>query len=1091
MNNTGSCEAARRRSLIALEIRLRRELEAVDAPPFIGLLEVERNDRDRIRELVPEAMAGCSDSMGSVFNIAPVAAAWSVASCLTEDYGDQDAAVYPIIENALGITLSPAGSARRNLFNQFSDVCRKYGLALMRGGRMVDAYLVQAGVSRPQLCYVIEAFFRAERAFGPPPTHATGPLNSWEDDALDFLRPGISIPRHVLETDDTGFHAAVFARCRSGKEPNTEFEKYFWNMCKEVRDRAPGQVQDQETIVRPRLKWSAGVLSLSVPKLEGRLRVSFDDQDRRLRGGIDWPVPQPWPRRTNWSASGASGEIEILTSEQLVLAFDLRTGRLLNRIGKAQGSAEIDATTTLLIARSSFSVDGADAVETGPESFAMALSLGSVSVSLELGDRRISLISRPRPRLWVENGIVAKGRSGDLLIRDAVVLVDSGRNIEEMRSISVAIGDRTVVREIALDGTGRARFSPASFIDANGDPAKIRVALLPPAVTASDDNSTLDHSRAVAAFTAWIWPALEAVDAGIVLRTANHPTLVAWDRCRHVMQSDLGYPCLDRRGGYTHARISFDTEQGRADFDIPWPGISIARIAPDGETHPLVEGTRLVISQADLDASIAIASPDPKASLSVRGRLEANPFTDGARRVLSMRDLATDAPDDRVILKLKGGAERILLEISQSMEPERFSVMRRGGGLDLQIKFPKPIEALRFELHTESGEVKSVEFALRQFPVDGPPPTWFNATIDDSDADLVIARIDLSSFRDGIAFTHILARHLSEDSFRPLRSGRGEIFAFALTAFTTHNDMNDEPVSDLDLIRRQFLTLSNWVSTCLAEPCREQADGILWARWKHVGSVLSKMPGGVSVLLEAGFAPPPANSPPLWIPIHHPLSIYPELYGASATAFRWLRRCEAPGAAEMASLADLSPNELTANRGLSPVAFIGFENAHNASETGETLAGFSISRYFSALDTSDIDPSAGWFWRGEDLLGPAHWRAAYQRLQERLEDVDFDSDYRGPAVRRLIQEAARRLDGLGLAPRQSGATNEESGDLLALWCSGFPVFSIFSPQLAGSAEFPVSLTILVKLLIGSLNRFCVTLVSCCVSARNFLHSTCC
>ena len=1014
------------------ESKLREKLEAANAPPFIGLLDVASEDRERIRGLVREKIAGDFQRVSWTFNATPAAAAWSVAGALTEDYGEQDAAVYRLIEAILGISLRPPGR-RDKLHAAFSDVCRRFGLALFRDRRKVDAYLVQAGVSRPQLPDVIEAFLRAERAFGPPPTHATAALNAWEDEALDFLSPGLRVPRYVLETDDTGFFAAAFARCRSGAISQTDFERYFQSVLENVRNRAPSARRRQNIVARPKLVWSDGALALSVPRLEGRLRIGFDDQKLRLREGIDWPVPQPWPRRIEWAFADASGAIEILDSESYALAFDLQSGRLLKEIGDAQDAFEIDAPEALLIARSPFSIAGAGAGGIGPESFVAATLLGAAPVVMQLNGRRIELTSRPRPRIRVECGVAATDRGGGLLTRNAEVSVDNGRNTAETRTVSVAVGNRETRKEIELDGTGRARFSLAEFPDASGEPQKIRVGLLPP-----ESAAAVADARAVASFTAWIWPDLQAVEDGILLRTRTRPTSIAWDRCRHVTQSDSGFLCLDPKGGYSHARLAFDTQQGPVDFDIPWTGISVVRISSDGETRPLARGTRLIVAETDLNDSIAIASHDPKAALRVRGRHEPDAFRNGSRRVLSVRDLAADAPDDRVLFIPENEPAHTLLEICRAMEPEHFDAVRRGDRLDIEIKLPVRIDALRFELETETGESRSAETALGRETIDAAAPAWLDAALDDTDMDALVVRIALSDFDDGVVFAHILARSLDAEKFQPLRSGRGDIFALALTA--PNPDVELEPTLGSEEIRRRFLTLSQWMATSLAGSCWQQAGGVLWPRWQEVGSSLLGIPAGAAVLMEAGLAPPPPDSPPSWVPMHHPLSIYSELYGASAAVFGSLRQCDAPGAAELARLTDLSPDKIPNDKGLSGVAKVAFQNAAAAQDSGEPLRDFSMPLYFAALQASDIDPSAGYFWRGEELLGPAHWRAAHLRLRERLEDAGLDAEGSGNQNRisdmlRIIQ--CRRLGADTRVPKRTDTAGEASDDLMALWCAGF------------------------------------------------------
>ncbi len=1022
-----------RLSLQEFESELRKKLAAANAPPFIGLIEVAPEDREWVRELVREKLAGDSRSIPWIFRANPVVSAWSVTGALTEDYGGQDAAVYRIIEAVLGISLRPP-ARRDKLHAVFSDVCRRFGLALFRGERMVDAYLVQAGVSRPQLHDVIEAFLRAERAFGPPPTHSTAVLNSWEDEAVEFLPPGLRVPRRVLEADDTGFHAAAFARCRSGDILQTEFERDFQKVLDDVRNRAPSARRRQKTVARPKLVWSDGALALSVPRLEGRLRIDFDGQQLRLREGIDWPIPQPWPRRIGWAFADASGGIEILDSDEHALAFDPQSGRLLKEVGDARDDFEIDAPESLLIARAPFSIDGAEAVGIGPESYVAATLLGAVPATMALSGRRIELRSRPRPRIRVESGIAATDRGGDLLTRRAVVAVDNGWDAAETRTVSVAVGAQKTLREIELDDAGCAHFPLEEFIDASGEPVRIRVALLPP-----DIGGDVADMRSVADFTAWIWPDLDAVEDGVLLRTRNRPASVAWNRCRHMTQDDWGHPCLDLKGGYFHARIAFDTQQGPADFDIPWQGIAVVRVSSDGETRPLAIGTRLIVAETDLDASIAIASPDPRAALRVRGRHEPAPFRNGARRVLAMRDLSADALDDRVLYEPENGPARLLLAISRAMAPERFDAVRRGDRLDLKIKLPVRIDALRFELETETGETHSAETALGRESIDGPAPAWLDAALDEDDMDEVVVRIDLSDFDDGVVFAHILARASNTEKFQPLRSGSGDIFALALTAPEPFSE--PEPTPDADEVRRRFLTLSQWISTSIAGPCWEQAGAVLPARWKHIGSSLLGFPGGAATLMEAGLALPPDGSPPSWVPIHHPLSVHPELYGTPAAAFHALCRCDAPGAAELARLADASPDAMPANKDFSIAVVAGFGNAPQAAVSGERLADFSMLRYFAALQASDIDISAGYFWRGEELLGPAHWRAAHRRLRERLEDAGLDADDRNPnrilAMQRLIQTTDRLFRVKEPVPKRADPADEEPDDLMGCWCAGF------------------------------------------------------
>lgn len=107
-------------ALQEFETKLQNSIAAVGAPPFIGLLDVGEGDRDRIRSLVSRALSGSDVLLRVLFSRTPLSAAWSVASALAENYGEADAAVYRVIENALGISLPATGSSRHVLHDRFA-----------------------------------------------------------------------------------------------------------------------------------------------------------------------------------------------------------------------------------------------------------------------------------------------------------------------------------------------------------------------------------------------------------------------------------------------------------------------------------------------------------------------------------------------------------------------------------------------------------------------------------------------------------------------------------------------------------------------------------------------------------------------------------------------------------------------------------------------------------------------------------------------------------------------------------------------------------------------------------------------------------
>ena len=975
-------------ALQEFETKLRNSLAAAGAPPFIGLLDVGEDDRAQIRNLVRTALAGSDGLLQLLFSRAPLAAAWSVSSALAEDYGDADAAVYRVIENVLGIPLPAAGSSRYVLHARFSKVCTNFGLAIGTGDRrerMVDAYLAQAGVSRHQLQHVVEAFLRRQRSFGPPPAHSSALLNQWEDDSLDFLPPGIRVPRRVLETDDTGFHAAVFARCRNQDSRDTDFERNFQQIYQQLqRDREGDRVR-RRSVPAPKITFLDNELALALPQVEERIRLGFDGQRRWVRGGVRWLIPQPWPNSIDWAAGEAkgtvqaTGTVQVLEEALVAVAFDAESGRRVAGIRSGSTGCEIDSTRAALVSRSAFQVDGFDAVINGPSSFVGVISLSATPARLVVGGHTYLLKKRPRPRVIVESGRIATGQKGDLLSRHAEISVDNGLGISQERSVSVSVGSRVRVLRLKLDAGGCGRFRLTEFIAAEGDLARIRVGLLPEAT-----GSEYSDQRSVAEVTAWVWPVLQGVDDGVLLGTAGLTNGIAWDRCRHLVRAPGGPIRLDPEGGYRHARITFDTDDGRKAFDIPWTGILIVRTSAEGEVQVLPIGTNLVITESDLDSSIRISSPDPRAVLNVRGRIERNPFIYGSR-VLALRDLADPADDDQVWLVNPDGSSQILLSISHATTPESFDPRMEGGSLSVRVRMPQPIDAIRLETESETGISEAVEVAVTSRPVDNATPAWLKADLDSDDLQSVKIQIDLDEFDDGVALALIDARPLQGDRFQPLRANNGTIYALALAA---HSSEIMHFIDGVPEIRKRFLTLSKWLAMRLAEDSWQQVAQTLPRRWEEIGTALEGTPPGAGTLIQASYVEAVADAPSDWIPNYHPLMIDSKLYQAPADEFQALNESDEPGARELSLVSDLQPAKMPERKEFGLAALMGFKNALAASAQGVPLEGFSIKKYLEALEDCDVDPASGLFWRGEDLLNPGHWRAAHEALRNRLEQVD-------------------------------------------------------------------------------------------------------
>ena len=166
---------------------LSRSLRSPHTPPFIGLAPLAADKYQSAFEKSRTYLRGNPGRIRSLFHEFPYVSAWCVTQALSEAYGDADQAIYKHIEEAWGVSLERP-DIRHDLYESFCGVCEKLGLPTRGFNRMVDVYLLHAGVPVAQLPNLIRAFLRQEAAFGSPPTQATAMLNRWEDDSLEFLR---------------------------------------------------------------------------------------------------------------------------------------------------------------------------------------------------------------------------------------------------------------------------------------------------------------------------------------------------------------------------------------------------------------------------------------------------------------------------------------------------------------------------------------------------------------------------------------------------------------------------------------------------------------------------------------------------------------------------------------------------------------------------------------------------------------------------------------------------------------------------------------------------------------------------------------
>lgn len=981
---------------VVIDFMVQNKIRSGGSPPFLGLVPLEDSLYEKALELARTFLHRDYERIPILYHKYPYAAAWLIAKTLNVEYGDQDHAVYEHIESALRISLPAQGSARKTLFEAFSKVCIKLGLSVAYTDKFVDTYLSQAGVSFSQAHHIIEAFIRQERAFGPPPTDSTAILKRWEEDALYFLHPGIVRPRRALEVDETGYHALLFARIRNDTafQSNIPFESAFAKLLEEAENAGRTDSRSRAGIVpKPRLLWINNSLVLLIPRQEGKLHVWLEGSSRslRLRGGDEWVLPQPWPRQMSWKAGEHTGEISFLSGPEAFAIFDLTTGHLVRECLPADRSVEVDATNIVVISRTSFSISGQQAVNTQLESWISYTNLEARVTTLSIAGRQVTLNLRARRRISLETEPLIRGPKGGLLKPDAEFRIETGYALAERRWIRITLGEQVVGKELDFSVEGISHFCLEDAINDYPElkslpPSKFRIELMAPEVRDVSPSS----ATAGLSFGGWIWLSYTSTLNCRVFYSVTSPTNLSLDHCKHIVLDNSKNVCLDPAGGYDSGLITFEIDGEQVAFKWPWPDVSVTRVRGDGSNSYLPYGSKILIGDEDRFDSIVISCPDQTAQLSVRGKIELNPFYRGMRRSLSLRELATASSDDRIILIKSDGTELLLLLVVSKTSPEKFRIRDSINGSVVNFRLPQMVDAIQLEIEDELGTLSTAELALSHHPVSRRTPEWLKGEISEENATEVTLEIDHSQYDGRYSLAKILVRQIGKEAWHPLRAQRGDLYAFCLGGSLGEDH---DPLTATELALRYKVTYK-WLSDCYAQSSWDAIGKPLMGRWEALARQLFDRPSGKKELVANATLPSSEYVSDTWIPLAHPIQVIKDMYSCAPEEFSPLDVGEKPGDADLGFLYQISSSQI---RNLYQTGYLhqaviaSFSNFAQAHATGERLQGFNISGYFHFLQDQsfDNDPTAGWFWNTKPFLGPAHWRNAHLRFVERLEDFDF------------------------------------------------------------------------------------------------------
>lgn len=966
---------------------LYRSLRQPDAAPFLGLLELAEGIKDRATAEARDLLSRDSDRLPYLFSKYPYFSVWLVAQSLNAEFGRQGQMVYPLIEDALGVQLPVQGNARRILYDEFKRVCDKLGLpsALPDGeGRPTRLYLLHAGVARAQLHHLIGAFLRQHDRFGAPPTESTAMMSRWEDDALEFMPENVITPRRAILWDETAWNARLYARISRAPEifnPATDFEKAFYDSYNTVKAAGPGYVAAASVMPRPRLHWGEYGLVLRLPRSEGRIPVRFDDEARarRYKGGEDRALGQPWPCRISCEIDGMPHHMEFLSSSNRFAVFDMTDGTLLTEQSLTETSAlDLDSSDALIASRRPFKIGGEEAMPQGDGCWVQRIALDLRGKTLSFAERSITLRTRPRRRLSLKGDHIASGRAGRLFGMQASIHVETGLTGDETRMLRLSCNGTSWQIEVEIhEGSAELPLSACDLAGQNigADPARLQVELMAPPI----ENKEPRPSGITLA--TWIWPGFTMAQ-GTIFHANPAPTNFHDAHSSHVWCATDGLH-LDAQGGYAHASAAFEIDGEIVVFRLPWPDIMLQRHRADGTITPLQIGARIGLTPEDRLDHLSIRCPDRNATLLVGQRVEAAPFALGMTRNIALSELIDQGGEARVLLQRGGGAEVLLVEVVDVMQPTRFELRPWRDGLEIDIGIGVAIDAVALEAETEFGERQFYEVALGRRPVRRAAPDWLSACLFDQDTSQVRLHIVQTQARGGLCIGRCFIRTDScrpDESWRPLRNARGDGYIVPLT---TAPSLDDAPC---DRINTRYETLSRWMSECYALECwiDHGLNRHLPPRWRALGEKILDLPLSRGLLVAAALAPPPDDTSPSFVPLLHPIEIDPNLYSDVPACYLSLDELAEEGLRAIAQLNVLATGVLRDGI-LHPQALMAFRNSLQAMNEDTRLEGFDPKRLFDLFPHFDTDPSAGWFWQGTPLLGPDHLRAACLRMVERFD----------------------------------------------------------------------------------------------------------
>lgn len=867
-------------TLVASELRIRRELQGASASPFVAHAYLDSKKREIVAAALVEFVGRTPEGLVRALDLYPASTAWLIATTLLDHYGLDNHRIYDPVAAAFGMNSVPS-AIRERLNLAFRKACAKLGLITAGGNAIgyVDDYILQAGVARSQLRALIEAFMRAEAVIGPPPDDDTQRLYAWEVRAADFAPQGLTRLRNIMRWDESAYHAGAYARAGRNSPPQTPFEGAVAETIATILtekhfDRAlPNEP--------PRLLFIEDGMVIAAPAAMGIL-VQLGDREKRIAAGRRINIAPPWPEHVAWRREDNADllSIPVLGPGAPVAVFDAESGDLLQSIGAADArrTFAIDAREVVLVARQAFHVGSRHSIDLGPGAHGLNIDI-SGGIELTIGPVAFVLRLPSRPMIAIVAQRVAKSPRGGLFTApDRLLITFPDGRPDGQLSVRIEHPALSASLEIPLpDQLLELEFKLDTRLPARGVAGLLQTSV-----------GFAGGGRVLVRASYWIWPGLRSIEDQTKF-DGPVPSNFVLHKSSHLFVDDTARICLNLHDTFRYATLAFRDRNATeyAFFDVPRPGTTLALVDEDGREAPIAAGSKLSLVPGSTNA-LVIRSDDADASLDIRGTIHQQAFGRSGTRRIALATMLGQAPHDEIRVWPRGDSRRAvtLVELAPATSPIEFKTDRdrRNGQLQVAVRFAMLVDAARIIVTNLAGGPEiEVDVAVGRRPVEHGDTHLIDGALSAADAgsSALSLRLANQDYWPELGVGELAVRRDGDTRWNRLRNARGDSYVIKLASnFPKAPIVAGEPGS-----AAIFLRLTDLMNRCYAPECWSDLQA-LQGFWRDLGHALLPLPDGRRTLLRSWARALPIDSNSSWVPIRHPIEIAPDLLSSEMADFQ-------------------------------------------------------------------------------------------------------------------------------------------------------------------------------------------------------------